>query len=469
MGDTPYSLGSLCVERGLLSEDDLERALKIQREGRAWRRLGDVLLAEGLITGVALAKVLAAQQALRRQLEAREAAGGGAAADAGGVPGASEAEGAPAAAEPALEPGAPQTELGWLLQEARAYGANAIVIGVGHPPAFRCFGKTALCQGAPMSHEQIEKLLTDSAPPSVVRALDQEGFVDAIADMASGDRARFTLYRCGNSFGGTIRLVSATVGDLVALGLPPAVRELTKPRSGLVLVTGPSGSGKTTTLNALLDVINSTRACHILTIERPVETFLEPKRAKLTRREVGRDSPGYAEALRGALRADADVIAVAELSDPETIATAVGAAETGHLVLATMHTGNSFQTILRILDAFPARRAPFVRSLLASCLRGIVTQHLFPPPGNTATPSLAVELLLGTPGVANLIREDRAHQIPYIVQTSKAEGMVSLDDSLVRLVKKGRISAATALDHAAEPERLAQALGVRRETARVAR
>lgn len=453
------ALGRLCVERGLITEEQLQRALHLQKEGRSWRRLGDILLSEGLITGVALAKLLGAQQAMRR--------GGPQPADpaiAPRVPVPAPPGTVPPSAASSAAPPPPRTELGWLLSEARASGASAIVLGAGHAPAFRACGTTALCEGGPLSHEQIESMLQDAAPPSILRQLDQEGFVDAIATLSTGDRIRFTLYRCGTSFGGTLRLVSSVGTDLQLLGLPPGVRDLAKLRSGLVLVTGPSGSGKTTTLTAILDAVNASRACHILTIERPIEIDLAPKRARLTRREVGRDSPSWAEALKASLRADADVIAVAELADAETITAALGAAESGHLVLGTMHTGNSYQTILRILDAFPARRAGFVRGLIASCLRGIVTQRLFASLGD-GSPALAVELLLGTPGVANLIREDRAHQIPYIIQTSRAEGMVSLDESLQRLVKKGKIPASVAAAESGDP---AHAAAARKEAGRVA-
>lgn len=447
-----YPLGRLCLEKGLLDEKQLEHCLEIQRSSPTWRRLGEVLISEGILTGVALANLLSVQSAMRKSAETSAAP---------------PIRGRPPAQSTAAEAHREVSELVWLLSEARTCGSS-VILGAGVPPAFRTFGTTQLLEGPPMTEEQVVKILRDGLPAEIWARADIEGFVDASATLPSGERIRATIYRHANGLGASLRPLGTTPASLTSLGLPAGVRELAKPRSGLVLVTGPSGSGKTTTLAALLDAINASRACHILTIERPIETWIEPKRARITRREVGRDAPTFAAALRAALRSDADVIAVAEMSDPETIATAVSAAETGHLVLGTMHTGNSYTTILRILDAFPPHRADFVRGLLAGCLRGILTQRLFPPKGSGG-PALAVELLLGTAGIANLIREDRAHQIPYIIQTGRGDGMVSLDDSLAALQKKGRISSATALEHATDPERLAAALGARREGTRAGR
>ena len=234
------------------------------------------------------------------------------------------------------------------------------------------------------------------------------------------------------------------------LGLPPVVREFAKKPRGIVLVTGPTGSGKSTSLASLINEINETRDDHILTIEDPIEFLHKHKRCIVNQREIGQDAPSFAAGLKAALRQDPDVILVGEMRDMETIGTALTAAETGHLVFATLHTQDAPQTVDRIIDVFPPAQQGQIRAQLAIGLQGIVTQTLLPTADGQGR-CVAAEVLVPTPGVRNLIREGKTHQIYSLIQTGGAEGMQTMDSSLAGLVRAGKITMATAESRSSQP------------------
>jgi twitching motility protein PilT len=267
------------------------------------------------------------------------------------------------------------------------------------------------------------------------------------------------VFRQRGSVGAVLRAIPFQIPDLADLGLPPVVAKLAELPRGLVLVTGPTGSGKSTTLASLLDVINRTKAVHILSCEDPVEFLHTHRLAIVNQREVGPDTHSFASALKRALREDPDVILVGEMRDLETIHMALTAAETGHLVFATLHTQSAAQTVDRIVDVFPPTQQAQVRVMLATTLEAVVTQQLLPVPDGSGR-VVAAEVLVATPAVRNLIREAKGYQIPTQMQAGAQHGMITMDKSLAQLVRSGRITLEKAVERAADPEDLRNLLGL---------
>ena len=361
----------------------------------------------------------------------------------------------------------PHAELLWLLKEALAYGATSVVLGQGQAPAFRCQGRTDVLEGPPLQTAQIDKMMRDTLDPKVLEELDAEGSVGVPLDI-DGQPVRMRLYRYAGGIGVVMLPEDVAANGLETLNLPTGTQKLVKHEDGLVLVTGPIGSGRGTTIANLIETIGAKRGCHIMTVERRIKMRLRPTKARLSRRQVGRDVSDFASGLRNALRADADVIALSELPDTETILTALGAAENGRLVVAAMNTGGASSTIQRIVNTFPTQQGQAIRNQLASCLRGILSQRLFPSPDG-GVPVVAAELMITTPAISILIREDKAAQIPKVLQSSQGEGMVSMEECLLRLVKKGRVPAGDAIAAANEPTMMRSLLGQSREGARAGR
>lgn len=273
--------------------------------------------------------------------------------------------------------------------------------------------------------------------PERRRILETKGETDFAWDLPDGQRFRINIYQCGGRMSAALRVIPRRVPSCKELDLPEGIRAWAHLQSGLVLVTGATGSGKSTTLAAILQEINLYRPCHILTLEDPIEYRFEPARSLIHQREVGTDTGSFASGLRAALREDPDVIMVGELRDTETMAIAVTAAETGHLVFATLHTRSAAETADRIIDSFPEQQQGQIRVQLASTLQAVTTQQLLPgPDGKQAA---AMEILRVTPAVRNLIREGKTSQIASYIQTGGKYGMQTMESAVERLKREGRI------------------------------
>ncbi len=346
-----------------------------------------------------------------------------------------------------------------VLTQMVAAGASDVHLSAGFPPAIRDKGRIVPLEGfnkvtPQQTREVIYSILNDDQRKRFENN-QQLDFAYAIPNVA---RFRVNCFMQRGSVSAAFRLVPHEVPSLDSLGVPQVLRELTKKPRGFVLVTGPTGSGKSTTLAAMIDVINTEREDHILTIEDPIEFLHRHKHSIVNQREVGTDAPDFALGLRAALRQDPDVILVGEMRDLETISTALTAAETGHLVFATLHTQSTSQTVDRIIDVFPPTQQQQVRTQLSIALQGIVTQQLLPTSDGRGR-VVATEVLIPTPAIRNLIREGKTHQIYAALQTSGAVGMQTMDADLARLVREGRITRKLAEQRAAVPEELSRLLG----------
>jgi len=268
-----------------------------------------------------------------------------------------------------------------------------------------------------------------------------------------GNRFRVSVLRQRGRYSAVLRLIPSKLLTFEQIGLPESVKPLLKKPRGLILVTGPTGSGKTTTLATMIDWINQNDDCHIITIEDPIEYYHTHGRGLVTQREVGVDVPDFSEAMRRALRQDPDVILLGEMRDLETISAAISAAETGHLVFGTLHTTGSARTVNRIIDAFPANQQEQIRAQLSVALLAVVSQVLLPKKEGHGRVA-AFEVMIMTPAIANLIRKNETNKIPSTIQTSKKLGMITLDDYLLELFKKGLISRETALETAQDDKDL---------------
>jgi len=320
-----------------------------------------------------------------------------------------------------------------LLERMVARNASDLHVTVGTPPAMRVNGALERDQGAPNltpddTHQMLYRILSSEQQ----KLLEINRHIDLAHSIPGLARFRVNVFFQRGTLSAAFRLIPADIKTLEELGIPTVLHALTEKPRGLVLITGPTGSGKSTTLAALIDEINRKRAEHILTIEDPVEFVHRHKRCIVNQREIGPDAPSFADALRAALREDPDVILLGEMRDLETISTAITAAETGHLVFATLHTQDAPQTVDRIIDVFPPSQQGQVRAQLAIGLQGIVTQTLLPTADGQGR-CVAAEVLVPTPGVRNLIREGKTHQIYAAVQTSGAVGMQTMDASLATL------------------------------------
>jgi twitching motility protein PilT len=317
-------------------------------------------------------------------------------------------------------------ELSSLLAEASALSASDVHLSVGEPPIMRIDGDLVRCSQYPtILLEELEGQVTALLRSQRGASLTTLSQVDFAIEIPSAGRVRCNYFRHARGLSLACRLIPHAIPPIETLGLPSVVSTFTSLAHGLVLITGPTGSGKSTTLAALIDAINISQGCHVVTIEDPIEFIHTPRRALIHQREVGLHTDTFATALRAALREDPDVILVGELRDLETIQLALTAAETGHLVFASIHSGSAPKTIDRMIDVFPAAQQSQVRSMLAESIQGIVSQTLLPRKEGGRV--VAAEVLIATPAVRNLIREAKTHQIPGIMEVSRNVGMQTLD------------------------------------------
>lgn len=354
-----------------------------------------------------------------------------------------------------------KVKINTLLAEVLEAGASDLHIGTGHIPSLRVDGELhPITAYPPLSAEDVERAIAELLLPEQMALYRQDKECDFSFTYHSpkGVEARFRgncFFEAG-SMAMALRFIPMRVRSLLELGLPESLHEVTKQRRGLFLVTGPTGHGKTTTLAALVEEINQTRRDHIITIEDPVEYVYKSKKCIINQRQVGSDTTSFAEALKRVLRQDPDVILIGEMRDLETVSAAITAAETGHLVFATLHTQDAAQSIDRMIDVFPPHQQQQVRIQLAGVLIGICSQQLIPSPNGGRV--VATEILFASPAVRNCIKEGKTNQIKTLIQTGGAAGMQTMEQCLADRVNSGLLPVDVAMSYAYDPKDLQRML-----------
>jgi twitching motility protein PilT len=310
----------------------------------------------------------------------------------------------------------------------------------------------------PLSPRALQGMVYAILPQKLRERFEQDLELDMSYSLPGRARFRVNVFMQRDAVGAVFRVIPFEIKTIDELGLPPVVAELARYQRGFVVVTGPTGSGKSTTLASMVDVVNTERAGHIMTVEDPIEFLHKHKSCIVNQREIGADTHGFADALKHVLRQDPDVILVGEMRDLETIGTAITAAETGHLVFATLHTQDAPQTIDRIIDVFPPHQQQQVRVQLSTTLQGVVTQQLIPTTDGNGRVA-AIEVMVTTPAIRNLIREGKVHQIYSAMQAGGRFGMQTMDMSLAAHVKAGRITQQLAFERCHDPEELTRLMG----------
>ncbi|MBX9693455.1 MAG: type IV pilus twitching motility protein PilT [Cyanobacteria bacterium] len=356
-------------------------------------------------------------------------------------------------------------EMQELMQLVLDRAASDLHLKAGQPPIIRIAGRIVRTHLPSLSSEELEDLVTSILTEDQQSALERNYEIDFSFGVEGLGRFRANIYRDRGSLSAALRIVSSQIPSLAELGLPEICQKLTDKPRGLILITGPTGSGKSTTLASMIDYINEKRSVHILTIEDPIEFLHMDKQAIISQRELGSDTKSFTNALRSALREDPDVILVGEMRDLETIQLALTAAETGHLVLSTVHTSSAAQSVDRIIDAFPHDQQQQIRIMLSNSLVAVLSQTLLPrveelSGGNPITKgrALATEVLINTPAVANLIREAKNAQLYATMQMGSRQGMQTLEHSLANLAKAGIVTSNEAMAKTSRPDDLKQIL-----------
>lgn len=344
-------------------------------------------------------------------------------------------------------------KLSELLTFAAEQGASDIHLGVGRPSIVRLNNQlTPLTNYKVLDADDMRVLVNELMTQEQYNRFVQEQELDFSYNLEGMARFRVNAYYQKGGLAIAMRHLPAQIKTIEELNLPPIIHSFAHARQGFVLITGPTGEGKSTTLAAIVDEINHIRKEHIVTVEDPIEYVFTPDRSVIDQREVGKDTKSFHRALRSAFREDADVIMIGEMRDPETMAAAVTAAETGHLVFSTLHTNDAAQTVDRIVDSFPSEQQNQIRIQLASSLLGIISQRLITRVEGGLIP--AVEVLISDTAVSNLIREKKTHQLNTVIETSSEKGMISLNHSLIELVEQGLISLDSAEKYSLNPTEL---------------
>ena len=326
-----------------------------------------------------------------------------------------------------------------ILIEAKEKGASDVHLNIGIPPVFRLNGKLTRTQFPFLNPENVHEMIYSIITDEQKSIFEKDRQLDFAYEMENVSRFRINIFRHRLGEAAAIRLIPTAILTVSELGLPEVITSLTEKAKGIVLVTGPTGSGKSTTLAALIDIVNNNRYDHIISIEDPIEYIHQHKNCVISQREIGEHTDSFASALRVALREDPDVILVGEMRDLETISMALRAAETGHLVFSTLHTNSAADTIERIINAFPAHQQAQARLQVAGSIEAVIAQTLIPTADGQGRVA-AMELMLATPAIRNLIRDEKIHQIPSTIQISRKVGMQSLDQSLKDLLMEGKIT-----------------------------
>ncbi len=339
-----------------------------------------------------------------------------------------------------------------LLKHAIDKNASDLHLTADEPPIFRFDGKLTSYKEKKLSAREVEEMVLSILNSDQKEKLYQEKEIDLSYAFGEIGRFRINIYFQKGTMCGAFRFLPMKIKTLKELNLPLQLADFTRAKQGLLLMVGPTGHGKTTTLAALIDIINHTRAEHLITIEDPIEYTFKPDKCLINQRELHNDTKSFPKALRSALRQDPDVIFVGEMRDLETVSTAITLAETGHLVMSTLHTNNASQTLDRMIDIFPPHQQKQIRYQLASTLLGVVSQRLLPRIKGGRI--VACEILKSSPAIRNLIREEKTYQIENVMQTSVKEGMIILERSLLDLVKNNEITEENAILYANDPKYL---------------
>ncbi len=472
-------IGRLAVEHQILTEDQVLAAMRQKLEQQIQWDFGEYLVAQGVLSPEDLLTLERLREERAERPESADVLESGELGEAEEVPEVvdrlqasgmpesgeqletadvledvelEETNEPPSAAAPSIsyEPG---TTLENLLRQAAAMRANDLHLHSGARLRVRVDGLLRDASTDPIPAEVAERLIFDLLDADQAARLKEELQLDFIYSIPEVGRFRGNAYRQHHGLDAVFRPIPTEPPSIADLGLPPSLEQLTKYHQGLVLLTGPAGCGKSSTMAALIDLINKTRQGHILVIEDPVEYVHRSKGCIVNQREVGRHTETFPRALRAALREDPDVIVIGELRDLETVSLALTAAETGHLVLGTLHTGSAVRTIHRVLGVFPPDQQEQVRLMLSESLVAIVSQHLLQRSDGSGRVA-ALELLFNTKAIANLIRDKKTFQIPSAMQTAAAQGMVLLDQSLARLVREGLVTKEEARRFAEDPNKV---------------
>lgn len=344
-----------------------------------------------------------------------------------------------------------EIQLEEILHKASQEGASDVHLTTGISPRIRQSGNLAALPFRSLTAEDTLAIARHIMNEEQFRSFEERGEYDMSFSLPDGERYRVNIFRQQGAPALAFRLISSQIPSPEALGVPASIVDLYERKRGLVLVTGPTGSGKSTTLAAIIDKVNQCRDAHVITLEDPIEYLHHHKRSMVNQREIGLDTLSYANALRAALREDPDVILVGEMRDYETISVAVTAAETGHLVLSTLHTIGAASTIDRVIDVFPPHQQQQIRVQLSNVLEAVISQQLIPRADGRGRVA-AFEVLHANPAIRNLIREGKTHQIPNIMQTNRRLGMISMDEAILQLLRGGRITRQMAIAFAQNPE-----------------
>jgi twitching motility protein PilT len=347
-------------------------------------------------------------------------------------------------------PSAENVHIDDLLREAAERGASDLHLSVGLPPVLRIDGKLVHTAYSPLTPAEIQRLIYDILSSEQIQWFEKTRELDFSYGVRDTGRFRVNVYRQRGSLGAALRAIPNQIPSFEQLRLPPILRDLARKHSGLILVTGPTGSGKSTSIASMIDMINSEREVHIMTMEDPIEYLHRHKRAMINQRELNTDTDSFENALRAVLREDPDVILIGELRDLETISAALTLAETGHLVFGSLHTRNAPQTIDRIIDVFPPHQQAQIKVQLSNTIEGIIAQQLLPRVGGGRV--AAIEVLIATSAVRNLIREGKTFLIHSAIETGSQFGMQAMDKVLADLHRSGQVSYQDAASRSIDPE-----------------
>lgn len=475
-------IGRLCLRHGLLTNDQLAEGIREHGKVGNQRKLGEILVEQGHLTPEQLTALLHEQEEFAQLTDTFSTGDPGTPRKPPARPGLEveikppkdfdavshvvkvkpprEATPTPAPAPvpkpksaPALrKPPRSSGMMDKILKQAIKLNASDIHIHAGLPVQLRINGRLKSLKMPPLDPTQSEQLALEILTPKNLACLDEHGDVDLAYQIDGVGRYRGNVYRQRGSVDAVFRAIHARPPPLESLGLPRMLARLATYHQGMVLLTGPAGCGKSSTMAALVDIVNEERRSHIITVEDPIEYLHPSKRCLVNQRQVHSHTESFASALRAALREDPDMLAIGELRDLETVSLAMTAAETGHLVMATLHTSSVIRTVDRMVDVFPPRQQPQACAMLSESLRAVVSQRLVPDvEGKRLIP--AVEVLIVTPAVSHLVRERKTHQILSVLQTGRSQGMCLLDDSLAALVEEGTITQEAARRTAEDPRR----------------